>query len=96
MTRPSKRQAQIRRLAEAKVRLNRDDVEDTNELSSELSGVDETSSESSSDDSSDESIVIEPSRQISDVLEWHDEAGKGKGSGLRSSYSGSSKSTRKR
>jgi hypothetical protein len=34
MTRPSKRQAQIRRLAEAKVRLNRDDVEDTSDLSS--------------------------------------------------------------
>jgi len=109
MTRPNKRQAQIRRLAEAKrkrTRLNRDDAdplphtEDTTDLSSELSGFDETSSESSSEGSSDESIAIEPeaitSRQISDVLKWHDGAGKGKGSGLRSSYSGSSKSTRKR
>jgi hypothetical protein len=81
MTRPNKRQAQIRRLAEAKrkrTRLNRDDAdplphtEDTTDLSSELSGFDETSSESSSEGSSDESIAIEPeaitSRQISDVL----------------------------
>ena len=76
----------------------------TADLGSELS--DETSSvQSSSEDSSNESIIDGPrgqlpeteaitNRQVHDELKWHE--GAGKGSGLRSSYSGSSKSTRKR
>jgi hypothetical protein len=129
MTRPNKRQAQIRRLAKAKrklspittkagmkrTRLNSFDnadftsdplprAENMADLSSELSDSDATSSvQSSSEDSSDNSTVIdEPgsqteattNRRVCDELKWH--KGAGKGTGLRSSYSGSSKSTRKR
>jgi len=122
----NKRQAQIKRLANAKRKLSittklntetkrtriltsESDLlqqagDMTDPQSSELSYSDDSSSvQSSSEDSSNELTTDGPgsqlpeaiiNRRVCDELKWH--AGAEKGSGLRNSYSGSSKSTIKR